>query len=163
MLEKGNDREAYTEVTLARKLTILLLGYEIIPKTVSTRDRGSRFVMAEPICAYLIETERGHVLFDTGVNADNIRDPVNRGDHHRVTAGHAFQQDVGPAFMGRDEQQEVGRAVNLGKAILRHPAEQTHTVGDFALARQFFDAGTFGPLADDHELNPRQVCECLDD
>ena len=59
--------------------------------------------------------------------------------------------------MGRDEQQEVGRAVNLGKAILRHPAEQTHTVGDFALARQFFDTGAFGPLADDHEFDLRQA------
>jgi len=65
-------------VTLARKITVLLLGYEVIPKTVSTRDRGARFVMAEPICAYLIETERGLVLFDTGVNVDNIRDPVRR-------------------------------------------------------------------------------------
>lgn len=68
-------------MTLARKLTILLLGYEIIPKTVSTRDRGGRFVMAEPICAYLIETARGHVLFDTGVNTDNIRDPVRREEY----------------------------------------------------------------------------------
>ena len=65
-------------MTLARKITVLLLGYEVIPKTVSTRDRGARFVMAEPICAYLIETEHGLVLFDTGVNVDNIRDPVRR-------------------------------------------------------------------------------------
>lgn len=63
-------------MTSARKLTVLLLGYEVIPKTVSTRDRGSRFVMAEPICAYLIQTNDGYVLFDTGVNADNIRDPA---------------------------------------------------------------------------------------
>ncbi|MDR6755127.1 N-acyl homoserine lactone hydrolase [Mycoplana sp. BE70] len=65
-------------MTLVSKITVLLLGYEIIPKTVSTRDRGARFVMSEPICAYLIETERGFVLFDTGVNVDNIRDPVRR-------------------------------------------------------------------------------------
>ena len=64
--------------------------------------------------------------------------------------------------MGRDEQQEVGRAVDLGKAILRHPAEQAHAIGDFVLARQLFDIGAFGPLADDHEFDLRQVGERLD-
>ncbi|MEZ5812864.1 MAG: N-acyl homoserine lactonase family protein [Rhizobiaceae bacterium] len=68
-------------MTQARKLTVLLLGYEVIPKTVSTRDRGGRFVMSEPICAYLIETTEGFVLFDTGVNVDNIVDPVRREDY----------------------------------------------------------------------------------
>lgn len=70
-----------SRMTAARKLTVLLLGYEVIPKTVSTRDRGSRFVMSEPICAYLIETAAGYVLFDTGVNTDNIVDPVRRESH----------------------------------------------------------------------------------
>jgi hypothetical protein len=64
--------------------------------------------------------------------------------------------------VGRDEQQEIGGAVDLGKAILRHPAEQAHAVGDFALARQVFDTGAFGPLADDHEFDLRQVPDCLE-
>lgn len=68
-------------VTSVQKLAVLLLGYEVIPKTVSTRDRGGRFVMAEPICAYLLQTERGYVLFDTGVNIDNILDPVRREEY----------------------------------------------------------------------------------
>ena len=94
--------------------------------------------------------------------ADDIGDAIHRGDHDRGAASHALQQDIGPAFMGRDEQQEVGRAVDLGKAILRHPAEQAHAVGDFALARQLFDTGAFGPLADDDEFDLRQVGERLD-
>lgn len=94
--------------------------------------------------------------------ADDIGDAIYRGDHHRGAAGHALQQDIGPAFMRRYEQQEVGRAVYFGKAILRHPAEQVYTLGDFALARQLFDAGALGPLADDREFDLRQVGECLD-
>ncbi len=52
-------------MTQAKKLYVLLCGYEILPKTVSTKNRGGRFIMAEPICAYLIETSQGFVLFDT--------------------------------------------------------------------------------------------------
>jgi hypothetical protein len=64
--------------------------------------------------------------------------------------------------VGRDEQNEIGGAVDLGQAILRHPPEQAHTLGDAAVARQLFDAGAFGPLADDHEFDFRQAGECLD-
>ena len=71
--------------------------------------------------------------------ADDIGDAIHVGDDDRRAASHAFQQDIGPAFMGRDEQQKVGRAIDLGKAILRHSAEQAHTVGDPALAGQLLD------------------------
>lgn len=57
-----------------QRLYVLLCGFEIIPKTVSTRGRGARFVMSEPISAYLIETNEGLILFDTGINTDNIWD-----------------------------------------------------------------------------------------
>lgn len=63
---------------LALRLYALLCGYEFLPKTVSTRGRGHRIVLAEPICAYLIETEQGLVLFDTGVNASILHDPALR-------------------------------------------------------------------------------------
>ena len=46
------------------------------------------------------------------------------GDHDRSAASHAFQQHVGPAFAGRDEQKEIGRAVNFGQTVLRHAAEE---------------------------------------
>ena len=71
--------------------------------------------------------------------ADDIGDPRHIGHDDRRAAGHAFQQDIGPAFVARDEQQEVGRAVDFGQAILRHAAEQPDAVGDAALARQPFD------------------------
>ncbi|MCF4166876.1 N-acyl homoserine lactonase family protein [Zavarzinia compransoris] len=65
-------------MTAVKRLYVFLVGYEVLPKTVSTRDRGASTIMAEPVCAYLIETERGLVLFDTGVNSDNLKDAALR-------------------------------------------------------------------------------------
>ena len=62
-------------MTQVSKLYVLLCGYEFIPKTVSTRDRGDRFVMSEPISAYLLETVQGYVLIDTGINSSLTNDP----------------------------------------------------------------------------------------
>lgn len=35
-------------MTDVSRLYIILCGYEILPKTVSTRDRGARFIMSDP-------------------------------------------------------------------------------------------------------------------
>jgi hypothetical protein len=43
-------------MTSIRRLYILLCGYEVIPKTISTRDKGGRFILSQPICAYLLDT-----------------------------------------------------------------------------------------------------------
>ena len=61
-----------------RRLFVLLCGFEILPKTVSTRGRGGRFILSEPVCAYLLDTDSGWVLLDAGLNPDNGRDPVRR-------------------------------------------------------------------------------------
>jgi len=62
--------------TSIRRLFVLLCGFEILPKTVSTRDRGGRFILSEPVCAYLLDTDRGWVLLDAGLNPANGRDPA---------------------------------------------------------------------------------------
>jgi len=62
-------------VTQVSRLYILLCGYEIIPKTISTRNRGGRFIMSEPISAYLLETSQGYILIDTGINSTLTNDP----------------------------------------------------------------------------------------
>ena len=56
----------------------LLCGYEIIPETVSLASGDPRIVLAVPITAYLIETRRGAVLFDTALDEGNLHDPVQR-------------------------------------------------------------------------------------
>lgn len=64
--------------TFVRHLYVLLCGFEILPKTVSTRGRGSRFILSEPVCAYLLDTRRGWILLDAGMNPANGRDPARR-------------------------------------------------------------------------------------
>jgi len=64
-----------------RRLYILLCGYEVLRKTISTRDIGERFVLAEPICAYLLDTTHGWVLLDTGIDPAYARDPALRDEH----------------------------------------------------------------------------------
>jgi N-acyl homoserine lactone hydrolase len=64
--------------TTVRRLFVLLCGFEILPKTISTRGRGGRFILSEPVCAYLLDTESGWVLLDAGLNPDNGRDPARK-------------------------------------------------------------------------------------
>lgn len=65
-------------MTDVRRLYLLLCGYEIIPKTVSVRGADPSLLMCEPICAYLLETTRGWVLFDTGLDPARLKDPAQR-------------------------------------------------------------------------------------
>jgi N-acyl homoserine lactone hydrolase len=64
--------------TSIRRLFVLLCGFEILPKTISTRGRGGRFILSEPVCAYLLDTEGGWVLLDAGMNPANGRDPARK-------------------------------------------------------------------------------------
>jgi N-acyl homoserine lactone hydrolase len=68
------DREIRRPATSIRRVFVLLCGFEILPKSISTRDLGSRFILSEPVCAYLLDTEAGWVLLDCGLNPANGRD-----------------------------------------------------------------------------------------
>lgn len=57
-----------------RRLFVILCGFEILPKSISVRGAGSRFILSEPVCAYLLDTAAGWVLLDAGLNPDNGRD-----------------------------------------------------------------------------------------
>ena len=61
--------------TEVRRLFLLLCGFEIIPRTVSLRGADARVLLSVPITAYLLETARGWVLFDAGLDEANLRDP----------------------------------------------------------------------------------------
>lgn len=60
--------------TAVRRLFVLLCGFEILPKTVSTRGLGARFILSEPVCAYLLDTDEGWVLLDAGLDPANGRE-----------------------------------------------------------------------------------------
>jgi len=73
------------------KLYVLLCGYEVLPRSVSIRGGGDRFVMSVPISAYLLETRQGFVLFDTGIDPVLVRDPILRQKHF---AAHGWEAPV---------------------------------------------------------------------
>lgn len=69
-----------SRATAIRRLFVLLCGFEILPKTISTRGRGARFILSEPVCAYLLDTTEGWKLLDAGMNPANGRDAARKQD-----------------------------------------------------------------------------------
>lgn len=61
-------------MTQVRKLYILLCGYEIIRKSGCIRNEQPNIILAVPICCYLLETDSGYVLFDTGLDGRTLDD-----------------------------------------------------------------------------------------
>jgi N-acyl homoserine lactone hydrolase len=106
-------------MTAIRRLYVLLCGFEILPKTISTRDLGARFILSEPISAYLLDTDNGWVLLDAGVDLANIRDPdrarmifVDRGITPPVVrAQHELDRQLAEIGIGYAE---------IGHVILSH-------------------------------------------
>lgn len=102
-----------------RRLFVLLCGYEILHKTISTRDLGCRFVLAEPVCAYLLDTDRGWVLLDTGIDPAYARDPELR-DRHFLSRGWA-PPVVSPAHELEAQLAQIGLGIgDIGHVILSH-------------------------------------------
>jgi N-acyl homoserine lactone hydrolase len=102
-----------------RRLFVLLCGFEILPKTVSTRGLGSRFILSEPVCAYLLDTDLGWVLLDAGLNPANGRDPERvqeRFTRHKMTA-----PVIRDAHLLDRQLAELGVAFeDIGHVILSH-------------------------------------------
>lgn len=76
----GGPGAGRPERTSIRRLFVLLCGFEILPKTVSTRGLGERFILSEPVCAYLLDTQSGWVLLDAGLHPANARDSERMHD-----------------------------------------------------------------------------------
>jgi N-acyl homoserine lactone hydrolase len=101
-------------MTSIRRLYVLLCGYEVIPKTISTRDKGGRFILSEPICAYLLDTETGWVLLDAGVNPDNIHDPA-RAKFHYLDHGITL-----PIVRPQHEMERQFAEIGIGFSDVKH-------------------------------------------
>jgi N-acyl homoserine lactone hydrolase len=61
-------------MTEVAKLYILLCGYEIIRRSACIRGEQPNIILAVPVCCYLMETKRGYVMFDTGLNSAPLAD-----------------------------------------------------------------------------------------
>ena len=122
--------------TQVERLYVLLCGFEILPKTVSTRDRGSRFIMSEPVSAYLLQTTAGYVLVDTGLDADRLRDPESR---RRAFTDRGWDPPpiVNPEHELLVQLEQIGVAPgDIGHVVLTHMhADHTGNLKHFAHAR----------------------------
>jgi len=105
--------------TSVRRLFVLLCGFEVLPKTVSTRDRGQRFLLSEPISAYLLDTESGWILIDTGFDPANIRDLAAMNQNF-------FQHGIYPPLVSAEHRldrqlDDIGiRLTDIGHVIITH-------------------------------------------
>lgn len=112
-------------MTAVKKLTVLLCGYEILPRSVSIRGGGDRFVMSVPISAYLLETAQGFVVFDTGFNSAILRDPDLRQRH--ITA-HGWEAPVvWPQHEILNQLNEIGVAPDDIRHVILSHAHLDHT------------------------------------
>lgn len=61
-----------------RRIVLLTLGWEDLPKSVSVHGAPDDIRMREPVPGVLLQTDGGWVLLDTGFNTALIRDPYLR-------------------------------------------------------------------------------------
>jgi N-acyl homoserine lactone hydrolase len=67
-----------------RRIILLTLGWEVVPKSVSVYGDTSGQRLREPVPAVLLEADGGWALLDTGLNPALVRDgPFNRRFHGR--------------------------------------------------------------------------------
>jgi N-acyl homoserine lactone hydrolase len=59
-----------------RRIILLTLGWEELPKSVSVHGAPSDIRLREPVPGVLLQTDGGWVLLDTGFNTALIRDPA---------------------------------------------------------------------------------------
>jgi N-acyl homoserine lactone hydrolase len=71
-----------------RKLAVILCGYEFIPHAVSYHGGGHRFWHAVPVCCYLMDTERGFVVVEGGLDEQKLRDAESRSKYFPQNPGY---------------------------------------------------------------------------
>ena len=105
--------------TNVRRLYILLVGYEVLPKSISTKGRGERFMMSEPICCYLLDTETGWILLDAGFDPRYVRDTALCQEYFHAVGSYP------PIVTPRDElpyqMSQLGIGIqDVKKVVLSH-------------------------------------------
>lgn len=112
--------ESSSNNTSVKRLFIFLCGFEIVPQGLSLKGAGSRVLLAEPICAYLVETTEGWVLLDTGLDASRLADPALL---HKYYTGRGWSVPplVRPVHSLVAQMAEVGvKPVDVARVVLSH-------------------------------------------
>ena len=106
-------------MTSVRRLYVLLCGFEVLPKSISTRGRGERYIMSSPISAYLLDTESGWILLDSGFDPANIAETESR-ERNFYRRG-IYPPVVEPGHELDRQLREIGIAPeDVGHVILTH-------------------------------------------
>lgn len=123
-------------MTEVSKLYILLCGYEIIRKSACLRGANPALVLAVPICSYLIETSRGYVLYDTGLDSAHLADPLASRARY-VNDKFPAPPLVLPEHELLTQLASLGvRPADIAEIILSHAhGDHTGHLRDFPLAR----------------------------
>jgi len=102
-----------------RKIILLTLGWEELPKSVSVFGAPSEERMTEPVPGVLLQTDGGWVLLDTGFNTALIRDPAL---HRRYFPSLEYQPILpGPGEPLEERLAEVGVDIDeIGVVALSH-------------------------------------------
>ena len=96
-----------------RRILLLTLGWEDLPKSVSVEGAPAQERLREPVPGVLLECDGGWLLLDTGFNTALITDPALRGRFHGDPA-------VLPVLPGRGEPlAEALGAVGVDVADIR--------------------------------------------
>lgn|SRR5487761_1728395 len=97
-----------------RRIILLTLGWEDLPKTVSVRGNTSGRRLKEPVPGILLQSDGGWLLLDTGFNPALVRDPaLNRRFHgHGIEAilpgpGEPLEDALAMAGVAMDDIQAV--------------------------------------------------------
>jgi N-acyl homoserine lactone hydrolase len=106
-------------VTDVRRLYVLLCGYEIMRKSISTQNLGHRFILSEPISAYLLDTAQGWVLLDAGFDPAYIAGPQDVQAFFDRTG--CYPPVVGAEHRIEAQLEQIGVApADIGRVILSH-------------------------------------------
>ena len=65
-----------------RRVVLLTLGWEELPKSISVHGAPSDITLREPVPGILLDTDAGWLLLDTGFNTALIRDPYLHARYH---------------------------------------------------------------------------------
>lgn len=137
-------------MTDVRKLYILLCGYEVIRKSGCLRGAPREILLAVPICAYLLETAQGFVLFDTGMASFRLRDPA---EAHRAFANDTFplppvvlpEHELLPQLAALGVASQDVRLILLSHAHGDHTGHLSAFPGAEIVIQRAEHAAAFGP------------------